>query len=189
MEERKLVSAKKITQELIGNWLLWGLILQFCCTIILKVITKSIDSNLFKAIITIILQIITVFFIWKISTAKAFKGKIILEEDITNIMKSLRVFIIIICIVIAIYNFSRIDMAIDEVLKTNYQLQISENIIMQIYDEEQIQKYYEIKEQAVEEARSQMYLYMAVFQSILTVIHLVMLSFEKKELLNYTVLV
>ena len=56
MENKEMVSAGKMSQHLMGNWLLWGLLFGFIYSFVFVLITNSMESLVLKAIIAVITQ-------------------------------------------------------------------------------------------------------------------------------------
>ena len=183
MEEIEIIPASKITRRIIENWLLWGVIIQLCYGVILNIIIKNVNANVLKIILSIVLQIIAVCIIWKISNAKAFKGKSIYRRDIPEIMKNLTIFTIVICIISIIFVFSIVNEAINEI---SYEMKERYKGLINIYGED---VYNQQMELLIEPVKKQINSYIVIIQIASSIIYLVMLVFEKKELLNYTVLV
>ena len=75
MENKEVVTSKKITQQLIIGWFLWGIIFGLFYTIISPFIIHLVKSRVLQIIITIILQGILVFLVWQSSTASTFKKR------------------------------------------------------------------------------------------------------------------
>ncbi len=155
MENRKLVTSNQITKDIIGNFLLWELIIQFCYTIIYSLIIKNINSSIVIVCISIFLQIIVAIIVWKITLTKSFKTKIILNKNIPAIMKNLVIFTIVVALVVAIYNFSGINSIIEDIPS------IYENLKKEVYG------------------------YVTIFNIAYLLIYLITLIFVKKQLLNY----
>ena len=185
MENSKLVTSKEITKDIIGNFLLWELILEFCYVIVFRLITKKIESNLFIMCISIFLQIIVTIFVWKITLAKSFKKKVILYKDIPSIMKNLFIFIIVICVIMVIYSFSNINSIINESIEDNKNLQFLDSFVNNINIESITSKYLEQKQNAIESVKNEIYKYLIIFNICFVTINLIILPFQRRKLLNY----
>lgn len=186
MLNRELVDSKKISKDLIGNWLLWFVILQFCFIVIYGLILKVNDlNNVLLIVIALILQAIAMFFIFKISTSKTFKEKMILDEDAPVIMKNLSILVIIVFLLISIYNFSNIEKTINKIINTDKELQLIDNFAKITYSEEDLKNYYEQKDNAIEDVKNELYVYEVIFHFFLFIIYCIMLLIEKNTLYNY----
>ena len=75
LENKQIATVRTITGELIGGFLLYGIAFSILYNIAYSAILNRIssDSLILTAIITIILQGITVFCIWRCSIATTFK--------------------------------------------------------------------------------------------------------------------
>ena len=185
MENKDVVSTKKMTQELIVGWFLWGIPLGILYSVVYSLLANSMESMTMSAVIAIILQGITVFFIWRLSISSSFKKKTIASEDVPKVMKNLIIFTIIICFINGIFNFSKVNKIIDEMIDTNYQLKYYESMMSYLYDDEQMEEYNAQKEEIIKEAKNQCYIYLAILEIGLTIVYLAVLPLEKKAILKY----
>ena len=183
MEEIEVVSSEKITKHIIENWLPYGAIFHLFYYIILLSIIKKVGITILGVIISVSLQLIAVWLIWKISNEKAFKGRSIHRYDIPEIMKNLTKFTIVVCITCAIFNFLIINEGINAV--TN-EMKESYSGLKNILGEELYDQQIEL---IIQPHKNKINRYIMIIQIINTGIYLGMLGFEKKELLNYAVLV
>lgn len=185
MEDKEVVTSGKITQALIGNWLLWGIVFGFLYSIIFSLITSKMESMVFVAIIAIIFQGIIAFIVWKLSTSSSFKKKTIVYDDVQKVMKNLIIFTIVICIFNGIYNASTVNSSIDEALQSNYKLKYTESMMSSFYNDTQMKEYQTQKEEMIKEAKSKLYTYLVILEIGLTAVYLAVLPLEKKEILKY----
>lgn len=185
MEDKELVTSGKITQSLIGNWLLWGIVFGFLYSIIFSLITSKMESMVLVAIIAIIFQGIIAFIVWKLSTSSSFKKKTIVYDDVPKVMKNLIIFTIVICIFNSIYNISTVNSSIDKALQSDYKLKYIESMMSYLYNDAQIEKYQAQKEEMIKETKSKLYTYLIILEIGLTAVYLAVLPLEKKEILKY----
>lgn len=185
METKEVATSGKITQELIGGWFLYGIIYGIIYRIIANIVLATVESKIIQAIIVIILQGITVFFVWHSSIASTFKKRTMYYNDVSNLMKNLTIFTIIICVINGIYNYSKVDSAINDALDSNYELKFAERTMSYLYDEDQMAEYQKLKEEKIEEAKKQLYVYLTLLEIGLTAVYLIVLPLEKKEILKY----
>lgn len=184
MENRNLVSSKKMTQTLIGNWFVWAVITSVVYSILYNNITSLVNSAVLSAIIAILLQGFMVCVIWKFSTSSSFKKSTIAHDDVPVLMKNLLIFTIIICLVSAVYKFSNVKSILQEKIDSDYQLKLSESLITSIYTEEQIAEYEKQKEEKIKEVEHQLYIYLAIVEIGLTSVYLLALPLEKRNILR-----
>lgn len=185
MENKEIVTSKKMTQSLIGNWLLWGIVFSILYSFIYSLIAPSIESMVTIALIAVFLQGIIAIIIWRFSTSSSFKKKTIVSNDIAPVMKNLVIFTIVICVITAIYNISTVNSTIDKAIESNYQLKISESMMSYLYNDNQMAEYQKEKEKSIKELKSKFYTYLIVLEIGLTAVYLAVLPLEKKFILKY----
>lgn len=185
MENKQMISAGKMSQYLIGNWLLWGLLFGYIYSFAFSLITNSIESLVLKAIIAVIAQGVIAIIVWKLSTSSSFKKRTISYNDVRTVMKNLIIFTIVICILTGIYNIASVNSSIDETIKSDYKLKFTESIMSSIYSDEQMAQYNKEKEKAIAEAKSKANTYLVILEVGLIAVYLAVLPLEKKEILKY----
>lgn len=185
MENKVLVSVKNITKEIIGNFLLWEIILQFVDIVVFTLITKNINSNFLIVCIEIFLQVLIAIFVWKITLAKSFKKKVILFKDVPQLMKNLFILVIIMCFIMVIYNISNVNSTINEALQNNEKIQFLDAFVNSINDQNVSSKYQEQKQKAIENVKNEAYKLLIVFDTSFVLVNLIILPFERKQLFNY----
>lgn len=141
MENKEMVSAGKMSQHLMGNWLLWGLLFGFIYSFVFSLITNSMESLILKAIIAVIAQGIIAIIVWKLSTSSSFKQRTISYNDVPTVMKNLIIFTLGICILTGIYNIASVNSSMDEAINSDYKLKFSESMMSRIYSDEQMAEY------------------------------------------------
>lgn len=184
MENKELATTKKITQGLVGNWLLWGMAFGIVYGIVNNLITHFIKSMIIQIIIAIAMQGIIAFLIWKVSTKVVFRNKTISKEEVPAIMKNLTIFMVVICIINGIYKFYLIR----EEANYEYSKSIMSSFSSYLYnytDEENSKyDYNKQREEAMVKAKKQKY-YLTAVEIGATVAYLAVLPLEKKEILKY----
>lgn len=185
MGNKELVTSEKITQLLIGNWLLWSLVFGILYNFIFKLITSKMQSMILVAIVAIVLQVIIALILWKLSTSSSFKKRTISYDDVPKVMKNLIIFTILICVFTGIYNASRVNSTIDEAVKSDYMLKYKENMMSTFYTDAQMEEYQAQKKEMIQETKKELYIYLIVLEIGLTLGYLAVLPLEKKEILKY----
>ena len=185
MENKEFATPKKITQELIGGWLLWGILFGIIYSFTYTLITHSMESLVLKALIAIVMQGITTFIIWKFSTKSTFKKRTISYNGVPTVMRNLIIFTIVICVINGIYNYSQVNSTIDEAVNSDFKLKYTESMMSYLYDDEQMAEYNKQKEDAIKEVKSQARTYLVILEIGLTAVYLAVLPLEKKEILKY----
>lgn len=189
MNEKEITTTGKMTGDLIGGFFLYGIIGGIIYSIVYALIVKSLFSGspILTAITAVILQGITVYFVWKGSTASAFKKKTIYNNDVPTVMRNLIIFTIIICVISAAYNFIQVNSKIENELNSDPVLKLHESYMSLLYTAEEKAEYDIKKEEAISKAKTQLYIYLAVLEIGLLVVYLGVLPIEKKNILKYTV--
>ena len=181
MESKELVSPKKMSQLLIGNWLVWGLLVEIIYSVVFSLIIDSIESLVLKAIIAVILQEIITIVIWKISIVSAFKKRTISYNDVPYVMKSLIIFTIVVCALTCIYNIASVNSLVKDYIDSDYKLQIGESFMSRFYDDDEMAEYNKEKENAISEVKNKVYTYAVILEIWLTLVYLAVLPLEKKK--------
>ena len=102
-------------------------------------------------------------------------------------MKNLIIFTVIICILTAIINFSKVNQTVEEAINSNAQIALAEKYMKYIYDEDEIAIYEIEKEKIINETKTKLYTYLAILEIGLTAIYLGIVPLQKKAILKYAV--
>ncbi|MBR3152432.1 MAG: hypothetical protein IKF52_02325 [Clostridia bacterium] len=185
MDNSSMSSSSKITQSLIGYWLLWGLLFGLLYSFVYIILISPIESVVSQAILVIIMQGIMVLFIWKMSTKSALQKYTISYSDVPIVMRNLVIFTVVICVFNGMYNLSQVNSSIDKIVDSDYKLKYNEKRLSYIYDDDEMEEYNNQKEKAIKKAKSQATTYLLIVEIGLTAVYLGVLRFEKQELLKY----
>ena len=189
LENKEIATIRTITGELIGGFLLYGIVFSILYNFIYSAITNKIaeDALILIAVIAIILQGITVFCIWRCSIATTFRKRLIGRADVKKVMRNLMIFTVIVCIVSAIMNFVEVNKSVDEAIDSNANITMAESYMRYIYDDDEIAQYEAQKEQVINETKTKLYMYLAVLEIGLLVVYLGVIPLQKKAILKYAV--
>lgn len=189
MEDKQVATVRKITGELIGGFLLYGIVFSFLYNLIYSMITNKIedDALILIAVIAIILQGITAFCIWRCSIATTFRKRLIERNDVKKVMRNLMIFTVIVCIISAIMNFVEVNNAVDEAIDSNANIIMAESYMQYIYDDDEIAQYEAEKEEVINETKTKLYTYLAVLEVGLLIVYLGVIPLQKKAILKYAV--
>ena len=189
MENKQVATIRTITGELIGGFILYGIVFSILYNFIYSAITNRIseDSLILTAIIAIILQGITAFFVWRCSIATTFRKRSIETNDVNKVMKNLIIFTIIICFITALANFAKVNDMVEEAVNSDVGVIMSEAYMQYLYDDEQIAQYEEEKEKAISETKTKLYTYLAVLEIGLLAVYLGVVPLQKKAILKHAV--
>ena len=189
LEDKQIATVRTITGELIGGFLLYGIVFSILYNFIYSAITNKIaeDALILIAVIAIILQGITVFCIWRCSIATTFRKRLIGRADVKKVMRNLMIFTVIVCIVSAIMNFVEVNKSVDEAIDSNANITMAESYMRYIYDDDEIAQYETQKEQVINETKTKLYMYLAVLEIGLLVVYLGVIPLQKKAILKYAV--
>lgn len=187
MENKQVATVRTITGELIGGFILYGIVFSILYNFIYSAITNRIseDSLILTAIIAIILQGITVFCVWRCSIATTFRKRLIETVDVKTVMKNLVIFTVIICFLNALMNFAQLNETIEN--EINSSLTVSERYMQYLYDDDEIAQYEAEKEKIISETKSKLYTYLAVLEIGLLVVYLGVVPLQKKAILKYAI--
>ncbi len=187
LENKQVATVRTITGELIGGFLLYGIVFGILYSIVYSAISNRIssDSLIPTAIIAIILQGITVFCVWRCSIATTFRKRLINTNDVQNVMKNLMIFTVILCLISAIINFSKVNEKVEKTMNSNAML--SEYYTKYLYDDEEIAQYQVEKEKVISETKTKLYTYLAVLEVGLLAVYLGIVPLQKKAILKYAV--
>lgn len=185
MENKQVATVRTITGELIGGFILYGIVFGILYSFIFSAITIRIPKNslILPAIIAIILQGITVFCVWRCSIATTFRKRLIKTDDVKTVMKNLIIFTVIICFLTALINFVQINKTIED--EINSSLMVPEMYIGYLYDDDKIAQYEAEKEKKISEIKSKLYTYLAVFNIGLLAVYIGVVPLQKKSILKY----
>lgn len=184
MENRKVTTAGKITQELIVGWLIWKIVFGLIYSLIFRVINLITSSLVLKAILSIILQGIITYIVWKISIKSAFKNKTIDTSEIGTIMRNLIIFTIAIFVIIGAFNFYTVNKTVDQFVSSNPRVQFSEKLMSTYSTKEELDKYEKEKEKIINDAKKEYNTYLIIIEIGLAAAYLAVLPLVKKEILD-----
>ena len=189
LENKQVATVRTITGELIGGFILYGIVFSILYSFIYSAITNRIseDSLILTAIIAIILQGITVFCIWRCSIATTFRKRLIETADVKTVMKNLIIFTVIICFLTAWMNFARVNETVEDTINSNTGVMMSETYMQYLYDDEEIAQYEAEKEKIISETKTKVYTYLAVLEIGLLAVYLGVIPLQKKAILKYAV--
>ncbi len=189
MENKQVATVRTITGELIGGFILYGIVFSILYSFIYPAITNRIseDSLILTAIIAIILQGITVFCVWRCSIATTFRKRLIETNDVKTVMKNLMIFTVVICFLTALMNFAQVNETVEDTINSDASLRISETYMQYLYDDEEIAQYEAEKEKIISETKTKLYTYLAVLEIGLLAVYLGVVPLQKKAILKYAV--
>lgn len=187
MEDKEVATVRTITGELIGGFLLYGIVFSILYSIVYAAISNRIssDSLILTAIIAIILQAITVFCIWRCSIATTFRKKAIDRNDVKTVMKNLIIFTVIICLITALINFLKVNEKIEKSIQSN--LMLSEIFMKYKYNADEKAKYQAEKDKVISEAKTKIYTYLGILEIGLLAVYLGVVPLQKKAILKHAV--
>lgn len=185
LENKQIATVRTITGELIGGFLLYGIAFSILYNIAYSAILNRIssDSLILTAIITIILQGITVFCIWRCSIATTFKKRAIDRNDIKTVMKNLIIFTLIICFITALLNFTEVN---KKLAIQSSDLMFSETFVKYKYNAVEMAKYQTEKEKIISKTKTKLYTYLGVLEIGLLAVYLGVVPLQKKAILKHT---
>lgn len=189
MENKETATVRTITGELIGGFILYGIVFSILYSFIYASISKMVssDSLILIAVIAIILQGIAAFCVWRCSIATTFRKRSIDRNDVPTVMKNLLIFTVIFCFISALMNFSEVNETLDKTINSNASLQLSENFMKYMYDDDEMAQYQAEKEKVISETKTKLYTYLAVLEIGLLVVYLGVVPLQKNSILKHAV--
>lgn len=184
MNNNEIVSSGKMTETLIGNYLLFGIPFGILSSIIQYFIANFVTSIVLMIILSVALQAIILIILWRICVWNAFKKITITYEDVSKVMKNLVVFTIIASALLVAYNFYETKNNFEESLESNFEIKYYENFINKFYSDEEKAKYELEKENAIKEAETTLYTSFVALEVSLTAVNFAVLKFVKKEMIE-----
>lgn len=175
MEDKQVATVRTITGELIGGFVLYGIVFGILYRIISRVI--STDSLILTAIIAIVLQGIRVFCTWRCSIATTFRKRLIDRNDVQTVMKNLMIFTIILFLISGLMNYSDINKSLKTIEK------MTEAYMYYVDDPEAISQYKAENEKNI----SELYTYLTVLEIGLLAVYLGAVPLQKKAILKHAV--
>ena len=171
MENREIATSRKITAELIGGCILWGIPFGIVYSMISGFFRNSISSPMVNLIASIILNFIIMYIIWKFSVKSTFKKRTLKKEDINKVIRNLIIFMVIISAISMLSNFLSVNKKLDQAIK--YKDPISSQFGQTLRD-----KYNEVLQEAAREANR----YIVIGGIASLIVDLVVLIPIKKEI-------
>lgn len=197
MNDKEIVSESKITSDIISKFLILGIIGLIIYGRFIKVL-DGIDSLFILAIITILLQGLLVYFIWKFSILLSFKKKTIYTIYVPTVMSKLKMFTVALWIMSLLSNFSQVNTKIEEIKNSyiySYQYYMSKieesvysnNGILDFKNLKTKEEYDKEYNKEIDKQSSKLYNYMVLLQIGLLIVYFIALTMQKKNILKYTI--
>ena len=179
-EERKVVTVGKMSTELIFGFFVYGIVYGIIYYLIVNFLVYVVQIESFILTITIeaILQGIFVFLTWRWNISSTFKKRTITKDKVPAIMRDLYIFTIIICVFSGILYFRKIDTDIDYMV--NSELKFEE-----IYRNNP--DYEEQKKSITKKLKNESYKQFAIVEIEEAIVYLVMVSLQKKKILENSI--
>lgn len=197
MNDKEIVSESKITSDIISKFLILGIIGLIIYGRFIKVL-DGIDSLFILAIITILLQGLLVYFIWKFSILLSFKKKTIYTIYVPTVMSKLKMFTVALWIMSLLSSFSQVNTKIEEIKNSyiySYQYYMSKieesvysnNGILDFKNLKTKEEYDKEYNKEIDKQSSKLYNYMVLLQIGLLIVYFIALTMQKKNILKYTI--
>lgn len=189
MGEQKVETAKSLTGELLGGFILFDIIFGLVLTIIKTLIVKSIDteSMIVLGLITIIFQAILLFIIWEAALAFTFRKKSIAYGEVPFLARNMMIIAVVFSFFGAINSFININEQVEKIVNENPQVRLSEIYMNKLYSDEQIEEYKVQKQQKIQEVKHKLYLYFFGLHVILLFVYMGITALQKKQIWKYAV--
>ena len=185
MENRQLCDSKKITEQLIGMWLAWGLLFVLIYAFITLVLTLLIKNLIVLAIILVIFQGIFSYCAWKLSTKSVFKSFTMEYSSLHIVMKNIFLFTLVACLVIGIFQYYDIGNKIDQSISENRKIMYADTIMSATATSEELLEYQRYKEELIRQVKKTAQIYTIIIEIGTTIAFLAVLPLERKEIIKY----
>lgn len=188
-KEKEIVTSGKVTGELIGNYIAFTIIAGIITKFIWAAIEGSGEGLSFQMtlVVTLLLEIITVFLVWFISMSSTFKKKTIYRNEIGKVVKNLIIFTVIILVIGIGIDVSKLNSEFNKAIDENSELNMLDKYVSLTLSEEEQLQYQIEKDKAIKETKQEMYTYFIAAEVGVVIIDLGMLFFVKKKLEKYAV--
>ncbi len=104
---KEIGTVRKITGELIGGFIVYGLVAAIIYSLVFSTIIEKIFGNSLVGIgiSAVVLNGVLAYFVWKISASTTFSKRSIAAGDIPQVMKNMLIFTVIVCLISACSQF------------------------------------------------------------------------------------
>ena len=187
VNEKKILTANQMVGELLLSLVLYGVIFFILYRIIYALTYKYFTENqnyILLAFFIIVLQSLMVFAIFKLGNRRVLKKGNIYKNDVSKVMKNIAFVVVILLLIQAISIFANVETSIDTAIEEDFSIQYREKILSYLYDEDEMAIYQVEKEKAIEEAKKQVYIYLAIVEFGICVIYISAIFLEKRYLYN-----
>lgn len=183
IKNKKVLTANQMIGELLLSLTIYGLIFYIVYYIAINLIKNHIGNNyLLLSLTIVVLQAIIAFLIFTLSNKKALKKGRIYKNDVSKIISSISIVIIILVVILGLGTFANVESAMNEAVENNFGLQYREKLLSYIYDEDEMAIYNSEKEKAIKEAKQQVYSFTAIVEIWICAIYTSAIFLEKKFL-------
>lgn len=184
MEEKKIISSGSMTGKLIGWSILYGLCLGILYTVIFNLLTGNTENIIIVFVIGVILQTICAYFMWYCSISSSFKKTTIVSSDFKKVVRNILIYTIILLIIYACYTLFNVEISIDEAVDESFG---TLDMLMSYSTDEQLIEYQQLRNQAIDEVTSQVYLYTAAFIICVSIAYIAMVFVAKNSMKKHLV--
>ena len=184
MEEKKIISSGSMTGKLIGWSILYGLCLGILYTVIFNLLTGNMENIIIVFVIGVILQTICAYFMWYCSISSSFKKTTIVSSDFKKVVRNILIYTIILLIIYACYTLFNVENSIDEAVEESFG---TFDLLMRYGTDEQIIEYQQLRNQAIDEVTSQVYIYATAFIICVSIAYIAMVFVTKNSMKKHLV--
>ena len=185
MENRQLCDSKKITEQLIGMWLAWGLLFVLIYSLVAFVLALFIQEIIVLAVILVILQGTFSYLAWKQSTKSVFKNFTMEYTNLPIVMKNIFLFTLVACLIIGAFQYYSIGNRIDQSVAQNKRIMLTDAIMSSRANPEEMLEYQRLKEEVIKQAKKKAQTYTLIIEAGMAVAFLAVLPLERKEIIKY----
>lgn len=175
MQNKRIVSTKRMTCEIIGLFLVFFIIFSLFFSFLSDLISGS--STIFYYIIGVFKVLICAFVTWKCVIYFAFRQKTIFKEDLESLLKNLMVFVIILCLLITVNSIMSLNKEKEELNST---INTYNDLVENLFDSEEKEEYAALIHNEFRE------IYVRFFLNgiILWIVHICVYNIQKKYIID-----
>lgn len=185
---KEIGTVRKITGELIGGFIVYGLVAAIIYSLVFSTIIEKIFGNSLVGIgiSAVVLNGVLAYFVWKISASTTFSKRSIAAGDIPQVMKNMLIFTVIVCLISACSQFMTFKQNVKKI-EDNY-MRVS-NILSssQFKDTEYAKQFNATQKAELKKAERPFYIYLGIMEVGITAVYIGILPLLKKEIIKYSV--
>ena len=187
MKNKQVISSKKMTGEIIGLFFVFLMIFNISFSLLSKVV--PISSALIRLFISVIAEVVCVYYAWKCCLHLEFKKKTIARDAVNSLLKNLMTSVIILCILITAFEIEQIKTQIQKINSemTSTEIVSLDKLVELFGDSGEKTEYNLQKELVLKESKNNLYVYYIFGLTCLWITHIYVFNLQKKAITDYVI--